>query len=326
MPRNNPLDELAAAEVFLAVVTAESFSRAAKALGRSPSSVSRTVAELEETLGAQLFARTTRRLHLTEAGALYAQHAQPLLDARRVAHDAVTELVGGVPRGHLRVSMPVAVGERLLAPALPAFRQRYPELRLQIDLSNRNVPLVRGGYDLAIRVGRLADTSLRARRLGSVPVRLVASPGYLAAHGAPTHPEDLRSHPAIALGPLASPVDWSFFKGDAVVRVPIDGVVHTTSPSLAARLARDGLGVLRVIEWVVADELASGALVPILTAWICDDPREGGVPVHVVYSQTAGVEPPLKSRVFVAMIAEVMAREVLSPVASEAVNPGAMAR
>src|SRR4051794_6854174 len=110
------LDELAAAEAFLQVIEANGFSRAAKALGKSTSTLSRTVAQLERQLGAQLLARTTRRFHLTEAGALYVAHAKGLLAARQAAHDAIEELTGGVPRGHLRVSMPVSVGERLLGP------------------------------------------------------------------------------------------------------------------------------------------------------------------------------------------------------------------
>ncbi len=149
--RKSEIDELAAAEGFIQVVRAQSFTRAAKALGKNTSSLSRAVAELEAMLGAQLLARTTRRLHLTEAGALYLAHAEALLAARRAAHDAITELTGGIPRGHLRVSMPVSVGERLLAPHLPEFKRRYPELRLEIDLSDRNVALVQGGYDLAGR-------------------------------------------------------------------------------------------------------------------------------------------------------------------------------
>ena len=159
MRKNQPVrrldfDELSAAEVFLQVVKANGFTAAAKALGKSTSSLSRTVAELERQLGAQLLARTTRRLHLTEAGALYATHAEALLAAQRAGRDAVAELTGGVPRGHLRVTMPVTVGERLLGPAVPELRRRFPELRLELDLSDRNVQLVQGGFDLAIRVGR----------------------------------------------------------------------------------------------------------------------------------------------------------------------------
>ncbi|MCC6623040.1 MAG: LysR family transcriptional regulator [Deltaproteobacteria bacterium] len=195
--------------LYLHVVRAGGFTAAAKALGRSTSSLSRAVLELERRLGAQLLVRTTRRLHLTEAGELYAAHAEALIAARAAARDAVAELMGGVPRGRLRVTMPVAVGERLLGPRLPELRVRYPELRLELDLSDRVVPLVEGGFDLAIRVGRLPDSSLRAQLLGRVPVRLVASPGYLERHGAPARPADVRDHPCIVVGALTGPVEWA---------------------------------------------------------------------------------------------------------------------
>lgn len=313
MSRNNDLDELAAAEAFSQVVRAQSFTRAAKALGRNASTLSRAVAELERVLGAQLLLRTTRRLSLTEAGALYLAHAEQLLAARRAAHDAVAELMGGVPRGHLRVSMPVSVGERLLGPALPEFHRRHPELRLEIDLSDRNVPLVQGGFDLAIRVGRLSDSSLRAQLVGKVPVRLVASPGYLAERGAPARPRDIAAHPCISIGPLAGPIEWPFFRGRKVERVQVEGVVTTTSPPLGAQLACAGLGLLRVPEWVVERELARGELVEVMAGWACDDPSDGGVPVWVLYAQGAGVEPPLKSRVFVELVREIVGREVRGP-------------
>jgi DNA-binding transcriptional LysR family regulator len=314
-------DELAAAEVFLQVVKVRGFTRAARLIGRSTSSLSRAVAELERQVGAQLLARTTRRVNLTEAGRLYASHAETLLAARRAAHDAVAELTGGLPRGHLRVSMPVSVGERLLAPHLPELRRRYPELRLEIDLSDRNVPLVQGGFDLAIRVGRLSDSSLRAQLLGRVPVRLVASPDYVAAHGEPARPLALRDHACITIAQVIGPMEWSFYHRRARTRserLEIEGVVHTTSPLLAAQLACAGQGILRVNEWVIRDELARGELVEILRDWSCYRLAEGGLPVYVVYAQTASADPPLKSRVFVQLVKEILASEVLPRTASRA--------
>lgn len=307
-------DELAAAEIFLQVVRANSFSIAAKVLGKSTSSLSRSVAELERQLGAQLLARTTRRLHLTEAGAMYASHAEALLAWRRAGHDAIAELTGGVPRGHLRVSMPVSVGERLLGPHLPELRKRYPELRLELDLSDRNVALVQGGFDLAIRVGRQQDSSLRAQMLGKVPSRLVASPRYVAKHGEPARPDDLLEHACITLGVVAG-AEWSFHRrGARPKRISVDGIIHTTSPTLAQQLAVSGLGIARLIEWVIREDLRRGDLVEVMTDYTCDDPHDGGVPVWVVYAQTGSATPPLKSRVFVDMVKEVMAREVLAPI------------
>jgi DNA-binding transcriptional LysR family regulator len=311
-PALRDLDELHAAEVFLQVVRAGGFTRAAKVLGRSTSTLSRVVADLERQLGAQLLARTTRRQHLTEAGALYVGHAERLLAIQRAGRDAIAELTGGVPRGRLRVTMPVSVGERLLGPIVADLRRRHPELRLELDLSDRALPLVEGGFDLAIRVGRLADSSLRAQLLGKVPVRLVASPRYLARHGTPSHPDQLARHACISLGALGGTQEWSFFRRGVTRRLDIDGVAHTTSPLLAAQLAASGIGLLRVVDWVIRGELARGDLVPVLPSWSCDDPATGGVPVHVVYAQTASATPPLKSRVFVDLIKDVVVREGLA--------------
>lgn len=305
-------DELAAAEVFLEVVKVRGFTGAARLLARSTSTLSRTVAELERQLGAQLLVRTTRRVSLTEAGQLYAAHAESLLAARRAARDAVAELTGGVPRGHLRVSMPVSVGERLLAPHFPELRRRHPELRLELDLSDRNVELVQGGFDLAIRVGRLSDSSLRAQLLGRLPVRVVASPSYLAAHGEPARPLALRDHACITLSQVPGPVEWGFYHRRArtrTERLEVEGVIRTTSPMLATQLACAGQGILRVNEWVIRDQLASGALVEILRDWSCYRLGDGGLPIYVVYAQTASAEPPLKSRVFVALLKEILAAE-----------------
>lgn len=329
--RSNGFDELAAAEVFLQVVKARGFTPAAKALGRSTSALSRVVAELERQLGAQLLARTTRRMSLTEAGSLYAGHAEGLLAAQRAGRDAVTELTGGVPRGHLRVSMPVAIGDRLMSPHLPEFRRRYPELRLEIELSDRNAFLVQGGFDLAIRVGRLADSSLRALLLTTVPVLVAASPAYLAARGQPRHPRELLGHDCITVGAVAGPVEWTFHRRAAaaarrrptVERVEIDGVVHTTSAPFAGRLASAGLGIVRSIEWVIREQLRDGSLVEVMPEWSCDLPGEGGgVPVYAVFAQTAGATPPLKSRVFIELIKEVVAKEGLRRFRGAGREPG----
>jgi DNA-binding transcriptional LysR family regulator len=306
------LDELNAAEVFLQVIKANGFTAAAKVLGRSTSSLSRTVAELERHLGAQLLARTTRRLHVTEAGSLYARHAEALLNVQRAGRDAIAELTGGVPRGLLRATMPVAVGERVLGPQVAELRRRHPELRLELDLSDKYVPLVERGFDLAIRVGRLPDSSLRAQLLGKISVLLVTSPKYIAKHGAPKRPEQIAQHPCISLGALPGVHEWTFHKrGSRPKRVAVEGVVHTNSATLAAQLAGSGIGLLRVVEWMVRGELQRGDLVEVMRDWSCDDPRDGGMPVYVVYAQTAGVAPPLKSRVFVELVKDLVAREGL---------------
>lgn len=303
------LNELQAAEVFLQVVKAKGFARAAGALGRAPSTLTRAVADLERHLGVQLLTRTTRRIHLTEAGNVYMQHAEAMLAARRDARDAVASLTGGVPRGHLRVSMPVLVGERILGPHLAGFHRRYPELQLELDLSDRLMPLVGGGFDLALRIGQLPDSSLRAQRIGTVKRVLVASPDYLAKHPPLRTPRDLSAHPLITLGAMPGPVEWMFFGPERVDTVHVEGWLHTTSPPLAFNAAKEGLGIVRVAEWLARSALRDGSMVEVIPDWRCDDPAEGGPGLYAVFTQTAGINVPLKSRVFVDFVVEVMKSE-----------------
>lgn len=305
-------DELQLAEVFVQVVRSGGFGKAGKILGLDASQVSRAVAELELLLGAQLLGRTTRRQHLTDAGALYLTHAERLLDLARAGHDAVAELLGGQPRGRLRVTMPVAVGNRLLAPHLPAFQARYPGLTLDFDLSDRHVDLVAHGFDMAIRLGGLADSPLRAQRLGSVPICVAASPAYLYHHGVPDCPQDLSHHTTIGLGPSQFGAEWRFWQSEEPVSVPVQPSVWTTSPGLGAQLATAGMGVVRLPRWVVRKELDTGSLVELLPGWVCDDPRHGGLPLWVVYAQEGGQHIPLKSRVFAELVQTLTKRELQS--------------
>lgn len=294
------MNELEAADVFLHVVRSNGFTGAAKTLGRSASTLSRVVASLEQHLGSQLIARTTRSLRLTEAGSIYMSHAEQLVAASRAAHDALAEYRGGVPRGHLRVSMPVSVGERLLASHLPRFHAQYPELRLSLDLSDRHVNLTQAGFDLAIRVGRPRDTSLRALLLGRVQGLVMASPAYLHEHGAPKKPSDLAKHRAIVVGSA----EWMFTRGAKRVTVTVPTMIQSSSPTLAVQLAESGLGLVRTAEWLVRQELERGSLVPVLSQWNC-----GAAPLYVMYAQAGSATPPRKSRVFVDMVKEIMATE-----------------
>lgn len=302
---------LEATRAFVHVARSSGFTQASRVTGLSVSRLSRLVRELEEALGAQLLSRTTRRVLLTEAGALFLSHAEALLTAQRAAIDAVTELVGGVPRGTLRVSMPVAVGERLLGPSLPRFLERYPELALEVDLSDRNVEVIAGGFDLVIRVGRLGDSSLRAQLLGRVPRLLVASPRYLELYGEPSGPEALIGHRIIGAGALPGATEWTFHPvpGGEPVTVAVTPHLATTSPTLAVQLATSGLGLLRTTAWVMRRELAQGRLVPVMQGHRCEPSGDGGVPFWVVYAQGPGVTPPLKSRVFVELVQEVVAAD-----------------
>lgn len=166
------------------------------------------------------------------------------------------------------------------------------------------------GFDLAIRVGRAPDSSLRALLLGRVPVRLVASPSYLRARGAPARPRELARHDCIAVGPHPGPAEWTFYRRGRRERVTVDPALQTTSPTLAAQAATSGLGIVRTTEWLVRDEVRRGALVEVMGGWSCDRPERGGVPVYVGYAQAASASPPRRSRAFVELLKSIVAEEV----------------
>lgn len=294
------MNELDAARIFVGVVQANGFSAAARSLRRSASQLSRVVAALEVHLGSQLLARTTRTLRLTEAGTIYLAHAEQLVTASRAAHEALEEYRGGVPRGHLRVSMPVSVGERLFAAHLPRFHARYPDLRVSLDLSDRQMNLAQTGFDLAIRVGRPKDTSLRALHLGRIQGLVLASPSYLREHGIPKKPADLAKHKAIVVGSS----DWMFRRGTKRQTVTVPSMILSSSPTLAVQLAEAGMGLVRTAEWLVRHALERSTLVPVLTSWDC-----GSLPLYVIYAQAGSATPPRKSRVFVEMVKEIMQSE-----------------
>jgi LysR family transcriptional regulator for bpeEF and oprC len=183
--------------IFAKVVEQGSFTAAAKSLGLPKTTVSRKVQELEERLGAQLLNRTTRKLGLTEAGAVYHDHSARIARELEEAESAVGQLQGG-PRGWLRVSAPYSIGILWIAPLLSEFHQRYPEVRIDLNLGNEKVDLIESETDVALRIGNLPDSSLVARRLDSFRTQIYASPEYIQRHGEPLHPNDLQHHRVMA--------------------------------------------------------------------------------------------------------------------------------
>lgn len=178
---------------FVAVAETESFTRAASRLGVSTAQVSRQVSSLEARLSTRLFYRTTRRVSATEAGQIYYQHCRQVLDALEQAERSITNMQL-VPRGRLRLTAPVTYGEKSIAPLVNDFVARYPELDVEMNLTNQTLDLVAEGYDLAVRLGKLEDSSLMARRLASRTLYVCASPAYLSAHGTPHSLSELEHH------------------------------------------------------------------------------------------------------------------------------------
>lgn len=246
----------------LRVARTGSFAAAARETGVDPSSVSRQVAALEEQLGLRLFERTTRRLHVTEAGRIYLDRVGPTLDAMDEAADAARDVVSD-PSGVLRVTASVAFGERWLMPRVASFRAAYPRIELELILSDAVVDLAGEGVDLALRLGPRPDTgSMVAARLFKTPYRVVASPEYLAQAGRPNSPQDLKHHDGLLFRLPLFRTAWHFLDGatgDIVDALPRPSI--TISNALALRRAAlSGLGVALLAEWTIEEDLAAGDL------------------------------------------------------------------
>ncbi len=259
------MESLSAIGVFVRVAEARSFALAARALGITPSAASKSVARLEERLGARLFQRTTRRIHLTEPGTRFYERCVRILDE---LSEAETDLAREIrsPRGRLRVSVPEFVGLRLLIPALPRFRKAYPGLDLRLDLDDQVVDVVGEGLDAAVRCGELADSTLMRRRFMPKRFILCASPGYLQARGAPQSVEDLARHDCIryrftSTGRVEA---WALRQapGSSAPRIPETFTFNNGEAVVQA--AKAGLGVAQVMELMALPELKDGTLRPVL--------------------------------------------------------------
>lgn len=309
---SNNFNELQAAETFLMVVNTGSFAAAAKLKGENPSSISRAIAQLEVHLNVRLLNRTTRQVKITEAGEIYKLHAQHMLESQQEARDAITQLQSGNPRGVVRISLPVIVGEKILAPHLPEFHARYPEVQLQIDLSNRNALIVEEGFDIALRVGQLQDSTLRARKVATIWRKLYAAPSYLEKHGTPQVPADLVDHQCIAFSQRGDQKEWEFWPKNGAEPSQKHRVVSwltCSSPMMVVRAIQAGLGLGRSADWMLQGALARGELVEILSEWYCDNPAHGGLPMYLVFPPGSGSQLSLKTRVVASFIEEIVRDE-----------------
>lgn len=259
--------DLSQLEMFVNVVDAGSFTGAAEALGVSKSHVSRQISALEDRLGARLLNRTTRKVILTDIGRVFHERCTRILEELEDAEAAVTSLQTS-PRGRLRMSVPMSFGVRYIAPYLADFMAQYPELEVEVDFSDRRVDLVDDGYDLAIRIGRLADSSLIARKLAPTLQVVCASPGYLEEHGEPHTPEDLKQHQCLLYtydtGGLQT---WRLEGPGGEVVVHVKGRVVANNGDALVAAAEAGLGVLQIPDFLAASALRQGSLRQILPQW-----------------------------------------------------------
>lgn len=251
---------------FVAVAETGNFTRAAKRLGISTAQVSRQISALETRLSTRLFYRTTRRVSATEAGEIYYQHCRQVLEALEEAERSITNMQL-VPRGRLKLTAPVTYGEKSIAPLLNDFVMRYPELEVEVNLTNQTLDLVAEGYDLAVRLGKLEDSTLMARRLASRTLYVCASPAYLSARGTPHSLSELAHHNCL-LGNLDY---WRFQEAGQPRNVRVSGNIRCDSGRALLDAVLKGIGIVQLPGYYVKRALDSGALVPLLTHYQEDD-------------------------------------------------------
>lgn len=272
------MDLLDDMRIFVTAVDAMSFTGAAAKLGLSKQFVSRRISSLEQTLGARLLLRTTRRLAVTDLGRIYYERARRILDDVEAANLAVSSQ-GERPRGNLRVSAPMSFGTMFLGSVIPSFLTTYPDVTIELELNDRTVDIIAEGYDVAVRIGELADSSLIARTVAPMRMVTCASPRYLEAHGTPQTPEDLREHALLPYGHTQR-VNWTYARDGHPVDIPVAGRLRVNNGELARDAAAAGLGLSWLPVFIVAPALLNGRLVTVL-----DDFAPAPMAIHVVYPQ-----------------------------------------
>ncbi|MBZ9762271.1 LysR family transcriptional regulator [Mesorhizobium sp. CA8] len=286
------MDTLTRMRAFIDVVEAEGFSAAARKIGRSKALLSKYVRELEDELGALLLNRTTRQFSLTEAGHTYYQRASEIVREVDSLAEAVRQSSGDV-RGRIKLSAARTFADAPIGQSLVDFARQHPDIVLDIHLDDRFVDLVEEGFDLAVRISRLENSSLIARRLAPFSVRLCASPELIAKHGKPTRPQDLANMPCIVDTNGRSLSNWRF-KGEAEdsISVAVSGPIEVNSPIVARAAALSGLGFAMLPDFIAAPDVASGKLVTAL-----DDRLMAGTGIFAVYPHRRYL--PAKVRVLV---------------------------
>lgn len=278
--------------LFVEVVKARSYRRAAQTVGVPNSTLSRRISGLEKAIGLRLLHRTTRKIELTEAGQIYFERCRRIVDEARLAHEQLGEMLAQ-PSGVLRVSLPVDFATTYLAPQLAEFSRRYPGISFEFDLTPRRVDLVAEPFDVAIRMGELPDSTLIARKLAELPRYLYASPRYLELSGEPSGPADLEKHQCLCF-PRGDA--WTLHRGAQSVEVTVGGRFRLNSIGMMRRMAGLDLGIAMLAEAIVAEDLKDGRLRRVLPQW-----QAAPISVHAV-TETRLL--PAKTQRFIEFLSE----------------------
>jgi DNA-binding transcriptional LysR family regulator len=287
------VDRLVEMQAFVAVAETEGFASGARKLGVSPPVTTRAIADLEERLGVKLLTRTTRYVRVTDAGKRYLDDCKRILSEIAEADEAAAG-INGEPSGHLAVTAPVLFGKLFVLPGVIEFLNRYPKMEVNALFLDRVVNLLEEGLDVGIRIGELADSSMRAIRVGSVKRVVCASPDYVARAGKPSHPDELTQHTIVTANGLNAGTDWKF----------ADGIITRVKPRLsfatndaAIEAAVTGFGITRLLSYQVAPHLSDGRLETLLS-----DFEQPKIPIHVVHRE--GRYASAKIRSFVDLMVE----------------------
>ncbi len=279
------MDLLAGLRTFVRVAESGSFSAVAREIGATQPAVSRQISALEQHLDARLIQRTTRSLTLTEDGRDLLDHARRVLDCVEEAEMAVGRRQG-TPSGLVRIATPSTFGRLYVAPRMRRLLDRYPELSVELHMSDSVTDMIAGGIDLAIRGGVVQEASLVARRIGSSARSVVASVDYLERNGTPAHPSDLARHSCIAFLQGAAPNEWRFNGPDGAVSVEISGRFRTDSSDALREAVMAGVGLALASSWVFGADLTSGRAKAVLQRYQAEQ-----VPIHAVYPSRRNLAP-----------------------------------
>jgi DNA-binding transcriptional LysR family regulator len=283
------MDRLDAMRLYVRLIELKSFSRAAKELKVTQSTASKWLISLESDLGVTLVERTTRTQHVTAAGEVFYRRAKDIISSyEEMAGDL--QSATGEPRGKLRASVPVVFGRLFLVPIAAAYIQRFPKVELEFSFNDRYVNLIEESYDVAVRVGTAVDTSLRTRSLGMTTRILVAAPRYLERAGRLITPDDLSHHEClIQSGSNASSI-WVFRAGGKTYRAAACGRFTANNSEALLHLAREGLGLALLADWLVQPDLRAGLLVPVLTSYSAPP-----APIHALMSPSRHIHPRVRT-------------------------------
>lgn len=306
------MDRFQELKVFVAVAETGGFAKAAVRLGSSPPAITRTIAGLEQRLGTELFARTTRRVHLTDTGKLFLERARDLLSDLETAESEITG-ESQMPSGRLTITASVTLGRSILPPIVMGFLNAHSRVTAKVLLLDRVVNLVEEGIDVAVRIGALPDSTLISRHVGDVRRLLVASPGYLSKRGMPKTAADLKLHSIIAFSALMPSNEWTYVSERGTSRVSLQPRFEINDATAAIAAAEAGSGITIALSYMVAKSIREGRLVPVLL-----NQCPAAVPVQLVYPESRLVSP--KVRAFVDFAAPAL-RTALKSISGSGTTP-----